>query len=134
MKFESSFTIKGDTRCLKPLREWLGVAAGMLGEERFPKKALMPCSLALTEAIDNAIFHAHEGNEELPISVSISISDSRICFVITDSGTGIGDPDLPEPDEMVNHGRGLFIIRELMSEVESDVVNGKHHLRMVYKL
>jgi anti-sigma regulatory factor (Ser/Thr protein kinase) len=134
VNFKSSFCIKSDTRHLKPLREWVGAVAGLLKGSGFPDLALMPCSLALTEAVDNAIFHAHDGNPELPIVISLKVSDSGIVMEVVDRGKGIEDIDTPEPDEMLNHGRGLFIIRQLMSEIESFVSGGEHHLRMTYRI
>ena len=134
MHFQSVFTIKSETRYLTPLREWIASVQKLVDESDFPKKAVLPCSMALVEAVDNAIFHAHDGRKDLPIEISLVLKDGSIVIEVTDRGVGIGDPDIPEPDEMLDHGRGLFIIHQVMSNVESKVVDGVHHMRMEYKL
>ncbi|MBT3181477.1 MAG: ATP-binding protein [Deltaproteobacteria bacterium] len=134
MHFQSVFKIKSDTRYLTPLREWISSVQKLVDENDFPKKALLPCSMALVEAVDNAIFHAHDGVEDLPIEISLVLSDGSIVMEVTDKGVGIGEPVIPGPDEMADHGRGLFIIHQVMSKVESKIVDGTHHMRMEYKL
>ena len=134
MHFQGVFTIKSDTRYLTPLREWIASVQKLVDERHFPQEAVLPCSMALVEAVDNAIFHAHDGSKDLPIEISLVLDGGSIVMEVTDKGVGIGDPDIHEPDEMIDHGRGLFIIHRVMSKVESRVVDGTHHMRMEYKL
>jgi len=123
-----------DTRYLAPLRQWVVAVQKIVGGGEFPESAVVPCSLALIEAVNNAIFHAHGCAKDLPVGVSLSLRKGRIQLEVVDSGPGVGNPELPGPDEMVTHGRGLFIIRELMSEVKSRVTGGFHHMRMIYEI
>lgn len=134
MNFSSAFTIKSDTRYLALLRQWVESSARIVGRRRFPRRAVMACSLALIEAVDNAIFHAHRRRRNIPIRVSLSVNKNEVVMEVVDRGKGIGHPSLPPPDAMVTHGRGLFLIRSLMAHVESQAQDGCHSMRMIYRL
>lgn len=132
--FHCSFTIESNTRYLAPLRQWVGAVARIVGGRRFPARAVMACSLALVEAVDNAIYHAHRRKRHLPIRVSLRLDRRDIVLEVADSGGGIGHPRTPRPDAMVSHGRGLFLIRQVMNSVESRLEDGRHRMKMVYRL
>jgi serine/threonine-protein kinase RsbW len=130
--FRCAFGISSDTRYLRLLRQWLSVAVKLAGNDEFSKKDLGACSLAMVEAVDNAIFHAHGRKREIPIRVSLSIGNGSIVIEVVDCGHGLGRHKCIRPDDMSDHGRGLFLIHKLMSRVESRMRNGRHVLRMVY--
>jgi anti-sigma regulatory factor (Ser/Thr protein kinase) len=89
------------------------------------------CSLALVEAVNNVIFHAHHQNADEWIDLNVDCNKGKIVFEIHDRGTGFVMPELDIPPLELTHGRGLFIINSLMSEVE--YVRGKSNvLRMAY--
>lgn len=133
-KFESAVTIESDTRYLSFLRGWLDAAVRVAGNGLFTKRASIECSLALIEAVDNAIFHAHKKRRELPIRVSVSIADECAVIEVADKGRGFLEPAGSLPDAMADHGRGLFLMKSVMSKVESKTGNGIHTMRMTYKL
>ncbi|MFH0800168.1 MAG: ATP-binding protein [Pseudomonadota bacterium] len=134
MPFRCAFTIRSDTRYLALLRQWVSVAVSVAGLRALPPKAVTACTLALIEAVDNAIFHAHRRRRRLPIRVSLALSLSGMTIEVVDTGCGIGRHVVSEPEEPVSHGRGLFLIHRLMTRVESRMKNGRHSLRMVYEL
>ncbi|HQG13638.1 MAG TPA: ATP-binding protein, partial [bacterium] len=104
------------------------------GEELFPKRALFPCTIALVEAVDNAIFHAHDENGEKPISISLRLNGKGITMDIGDCGCGMKNVAADIPDEMSDRGRGLFLMNQLMTRVESLVIDGNHRIRMEYEI
>jgi anti-sigma regulatory factor (Ser/Thr protein kinase) len=136
MSFRCVFIIRSDTRYLGSLRQWIESTSELVGPEGFPAKAVAACSLALIEAVDNAIFHAHDRNADLPIEVSMIVSSSTVLVDVIDMGGGIGEFRTPDvaPDAMATSGRGLFLIKSLMSSVEHFLKDGKHYTRMIYKL
>ncbi len=134
MSFRCAFTIRSDTRYLSLLRKWIEAAATLMGESAFPRRAVIPCSLALIEAVDNAIFHAHARRAHLPIEVGLAVSRGVIEIDIVDQGTGIDHTPVCQPEAMVTHGRGLFLIHELMHDVQSHKDRGRHRLHMTYRL
>ncbi len=77
-------------------------------------------NLVLTEAMTNAIRHAHHQDASKTVRVRIHIDQDELCIEVYDQGQGfdLEDQSLPAPDTPVEHGRGLFLIRTLMDEVE----------------
>ena len=132
--FRCEFTIRSDTRYLTVLRQCVPAAAEAAGFRDLPRKAAQECTLALIEAVDNAIFHAHGRRSSLPIRISVSVSAAAISIEVSDRGDGIGRTVEYDPDSMIAHGRGLFLIREIMDNVESRVRGGRHTLRMRYSI
>lgn len=133
MPFRCAFTIRSDTRYLASLRAWVRAASRLAGRRHFPAKAVMPCTLALIEAVDNAIFHAHRRRRERPIRVAIAAEDGGVVIEVADCGRGVGRHLMCDPEKMVDHGRGLFLIHRLMARVESRMRDGCHVLTMRYR-
>lgn len=132
--FRSAFTIQSDTRYLAPLRQWVAAAARLSGAGAVPRQAVLACTLALIEAVDNAIFHAHRGRRRLPIRVAIAVGDRAVALEVADRGPGVGRHPRGRPAALATHGRGLFLIHRLMSRVESRTRRGLHVLRMTRTL
>lgn len=77
--------------------------------------------LAVQEAAENAVRFSRS---ERGLRVVVCRGDAQVCATVRDYGVGI-DPALarPErPDALAESGRGLFLIRALMDEVQ--VVTG----------
>lgn len=130
--FRAALAVPSDTRYLSPLRDWLAAAAEIVGRRAFPPRARIACSLALIEAVDNAIFHAHRRRSAELIRVAISVRRGKIALEVADEGSGIGRHRRPVPEAMVSSGRGLFLIHRLMHQVESRRRGGRHVLRMIH--
>ena len=79
--------------------------------------------LALQEALNNAVLHAHEGDPSKRITVScLCQEDKGLLLVVRDSGPGFDVKNIPDPTRATNiyssHGRGIFLIKQLMDDVE----------------
>ncbi len=79
-------------------------------------------TLALIEAVNNAISHGNKLDINKLVTIEHSINDSEIEFIITDCGDGFNfndttDPTLPENVKNSN-GRGIFLMKNLADEVE----------------
>lgn len=129
-----SLTIMSDTRYLAPLRSWVKAVAAIVGPLRFPDRAIFPCTLALIEAVDNAIFHAHQRRRGLPIVVRLETTPRSIVVEVLDQGSGIQNEPVLAPEMLDVHGRGLFLIRQLMASVESHHTKRGNSLRMSFSL
>lgn len=78
--------------------------------------------LAVTEAVNNAIIHAHACRADLLVHVDVGISAGEVIVFVRDFGPGfdpssIPDPRLPE-NLLLEGGRGVFLIRNLADVVE----------------
>jgi serine/threonine-protein kinase RsbW len=77
-------------------------------------------SLAVTEAVSNAIRHGSPRGVEDVVELVVANEKDRLEVTVRDSGTGFapGEVTLPDPMSYADHGRGLFLIYALMDEVE----------------
>ncbi|CAN5822783.1 hypothetical protein BH23GEM8_BH23GEM8_16040 [soil metagenome] len=78
--------------------------------------------VGLTEALANAVLYGNRSDPEKCVRVEVSLDDHRISLHVIDQGAGfdpesVPDPTLPEYLERPG-GRGLFLLRQLMDEVE----------------
>ncbi len=79
--------------------------------------------LALMEALTNAVIH---GNREDPAKVVTVCAGcdrrAELLICVTDQGEGFDSSTLPDPTAAGNmhegHGRGVFLMRRLVDEVE----------------
>ncbi|HQO34422.1 MAG TPA: ATP-binding protein [bacterium] len=77
--------------------------------------------LAMDEALINAIMHGNHGHEYKRIFVNLQVNSEWVEISVRDEGNGFDLSCLFDPttEEHLHdpHGRGIFLIREFMSEV-----------------
>jgi serine/threonine-protein kinase RsbW len=77
--------------------------------------------LALTEALANAIKHGSKADPSLKVRCQVIAEGPAMTIVVRDSGPGFDPGSVANPLETAglnaDHGRGLFIIRQLVDEV-----------------
>lgn len=94
-----------------------------LCQEMNVKQDLYPNILiSLTEAVNNAIRHGNNLDENKKVEISIVTSQPNcICLRVSDEGHGFDVNDVQDPTMGDNvfriGGRGVFLIRELADEV-----------------
>jgi serine/threonine-protein kinase RsbW len=75
----------------------------------------------VTEAVNNAIGHAHQYKAELPIEIEFKCYAESLHVCVRDHGAGFDVEGLPDPTSPENilkdHGRGVLLIRALMDAV-----------------
>ncbi len=79
--------------------------------------------LALTEALANAVVHGAKADPSKIVECDVvSNQDQSILIVVRDPGNGFDPGNVPSPlrGESVysDHGRGIFLINQLMDEVK----------------
>jgi serine/threonine-protein kinase RsbW len=78
--------------------------------------------IAVTEAVNNAIKHGNDNDRSKNVSLSLSLKDSLIQFIIKDEGNGFDYENLPDPTSPENlekiGGRGIFLMKHLSDEVQ----------------
>ena len=77
---------------------------------------------ALREALANAVVHGCKGDPGHKIQVAVACDESRgMLIVVRDPGSGFDPRAIPSPTTGQNvfrsHGRGIYLINELMDEV-----------------
>ena len=78
---------------------------------------------ALREALANAVRYGCEHNPSKTVQLTVSCDQSRgMLIVVRDPGPGFDPDQVPSPiagDNLYsNHGRGIFLINQLMDQVE----------------
>jgi len=77
--------------------------------------------IALTEAVNNAIYHGNKANPEKNIDISFSSYPDHVSFMVKDEGPGFKYDNLPDPTNPENienpNGRGVFLMRNLADKV-----------------
>ena len=81
----------------------------------------MAIGLAVQEALANAVTHGCQNDPSKMVQCELSCNeDGHILIVVTDPGPGFDFSAVPKPvvqDVYNDHGRGVFLIRQLMDEV-----------------
>jgi serine/threonine-protein kinase RsbW len=78
--------------------------------------------VGVAEALANAMIYGNRRDTSKRVHVEVELSPERLSVLVRDQGTGfdpgkVPDPRLPENLERTG-GRGIFLIRELMDEVD----------------
>jgi len=79
--------------------------------------------LALREALVNAIVHGNEQDPRKRVYVNCRCTtDGEVSITVEDEGHGFENDAVPDPTSPENllrtHGRGIYLIRTLMDEVD----------------
>jgi len=84
-------------------------------------------AISVIEACTNAIQHGHRTTVEKRVEVSFTIDDDTLSIVIEDHGSGfipLSAEEQTPPDLLATRGRGIYIMRSMMDEVDFDFSNG----------
>jgi serine/threonine-protein kinase RsbW len=132
------WTIASDVQAITPIVETvqtLCAAAGFSG-----RQCGLNIPVAITEALSNAILRGNACDPSRRVIVAVVLDAQRLTVEVTDEGNGFDfeaaqrSPDAPDWLERED-GRGLFLIRSLMDEVESRRTEQQpgHTLRLVLR-
>jgi serine/threonine-protein kinase RsbW len=109
--------VASDTRWLALIRRVTDEFCQQAGVEGQERHALI---LAVDEAASNVIRHAYKGDPSQELALTWRWIEGGIEIEIRDQGEPF-DPrkvTVPRPDEMRLSGRGLFLMRSIMDEIE----------------
>lgn len=129
-----SWELASDTRLITPVVERI---VGMCQTAGFSARhCRLHVPVAVTEALANAMERGNDGVETRRVTVLVSVSDDRLVVDVTDEGAGF---DLGECERTPEHadwfdredGRGIFLMRQLMDQVENSRVDAGHRLRLI---
>ncbi len=93
-----------------------------LKEKGYAKEDTFSIHLAVEEAFINAVKHGNKMDLDKKIEFCYQIDDERVEISVKDEGAGFDPNQIPDPrcgDNLFKpSGRGLFLIRSYMDEVE----------------
>lgn len=128
---ELTFSIRSHTHYISFLRKLISRLDLFFPNLRLTHQDKLKCSLAVIEAVNNAIFHAHKKDVEKWIDLKVICKSGKLSFEVWDCGNGFCLPKNIDLPDLTSDGRGLFIIDSVMNKVEYK--RGKKNvLRMEY--
>ncbi len=89
---------------------------------------------ALREALANAIVHGCKNDRSKKVQCCVGCDDERgMLIIVRDPGSGFDPFRVPDPcngeNVYSNHGRGIYLINQLMDEVRFEKNGAEIHMR-----
>ena len=95
-------------------------------------------SMAVREALVNAVMHGNAYDPAKKVKLSFENDGAALVIRISDEGEGIDQDKLPDPLEPANilrgSGRGIFLIRSFMDEVQFRKLGPGTELTLIKRL
>ncbi len=89
-----------------------------------PESAAEEVAIALTEAVNNAIYHGNGGMQDRLVAIRFSRETEHLRIRVLDQGSGFDPEAVPNPLAEENllkpSGRGLLVMRSMMDRVDFD--------------
>ena len=89
---------------------------------KFSEEEQDSLAISVTEIVGNAIVHGNKKDKNKKVTVNFDYKDETITVSIQDEGDGFNEKTIANPLEPENllkeSGRGIFIVRALMDEVD----------------
>lgn len=107
---------------LKVIPEFIPKILGKAEVSAIEEDEIFNIKASLGEALVNAVKYGNKMNPSLYVDVSLEVLDDRVIIKVKDQGEGFDFKNPPDPttDENLEKlsGRGLFLIKGMMDEVE----------------
>lgn len=119
LKRKNEISIPSSLDYLKDVDDFV---EGRLKKIGLPQSDLADVAISVTEVVTNAIVHGNKSDLEKRVLVTLEIKDPEIIVWVKDQGNGFDPGSVPSPVEKENLlkkvGRGIFILKSLMDEVD----------------
>lgn len=103
---------------------------GFLREQGLSAEEIGAWELLCAEAGNNAVQYAPPAAAQIPIVFIARVSATEAELQVVDHTAGFEFPENPQlPDDLSEHGRGLFLMRTLSDRV--DYLRGRHENRLI---
>ena len=98
------------------------IAVGVAKRAGFDEDDLLKIGMAVRESMVNAVVHGNRYNANKKVWFSVVKNSERFTIRVADEGEGFDYENLPDPlapDNLLrSSGRGIFLIRSFMDELE----------------
>lgn len=114
-----SHTMESTLESVNKAEEMADKAASQAG---FDEDARGGISMAVREAMINAVMHGNGYSPDKRVKLSFEQSGDNLVITIRDEGAGLDPEEIPDPlapeNLMKQSGRGIFLIRAFMDDVK----------------
>lgn len=109
-------------RALNELQKIQVIVSDLMESRRYDSFDIHHVTLAMEESLTNALRHGNQLDPTKEVRVEFSVRDEDVWIEIEDQGDGFRTDDVPDPTLPENltraNGRGVYLIRTMMSSVE----------------
>ena len=124
-------TISADVNAIRPI---VNRVMQVIGEMKCGAGKEFEIELALQEALANAVVHGCGNDPSKKVEVCVACDESRgLLIVVRDPGRGFDPASIPSPitgqNVFSDHGRGIFLVSQLMDEVHFERGGTEIHMR-----
>ena len=118
-KKNNQITIPSSLDYLPKVDEYVEGKLRKLGVD---KDRLADIAVSVTEAVTNAVLHGNQNDLKKKVQIELKADSSRVEITVEDEGNGFNPESIQSPVEEGNllkeAGRGIFILKSLMDEVD----------------
>jgi serine/threonine-protein kinase RsbW len=101
----------------------------------FDDEEVTRIAMAVREATVNAILHSNAYDETKKVTIAFEKTPRDLVIVVTDQGKGIDLNSIPDPlapeNLLKTSGRGIFLIRSFMDEVQISPSQAGTEIKMI---
>ncbi len=113
----------------------ISAAAAVAQKMEFAPDRIDDLKTAVAEAVINAIEHGNQLDVTIKVLVTLTVQENALSLNVVDQGgQPIPDNVMARPDRPDHRGWGMFLIKNLMDEVEVVAAPDHHEVRMVIYL
>jgi serine/threonine-protein kinase RsbW len=126
-----SVTLSGDRDAIDPV---VRNVMKVVREMKCAEGSEDAIELALTEALANAVVHGAQSDPSKVVECDVACDEQRgMLIVVRDPGPGFDPAEIANPCHGENiyssHGRGIFLINQLMDDVQFHKNGTEIHMR-----
>ena len=131
MTEKATLILKND---VAELERVMALISDVCARHSIPPETEYDLTLALDEVITNVARHAYPQGEEHQFSLEVAVSDDEFLARIEDDGVAFDPTAHPAPnldtplEERKEGGLGIFLVRQIMTSIEYQRVEGKNLL------
>jgi serine/threonine-protein kinase RsbW len=115
-----SVTLAADRDAVDPV---VRSVMNVVREMKYAQGSEDAIELALTEALANAVVHGAKNDPSKIVECDVAFDEARgVLIIVRDPGPGFDPGKIADPCQgeniYSNHGRGIYLINQLMDEVQ----------------
>jgi serine/threonine-protein kinase RsbW len=104
----------------------------------FTEDDVQRISMAVREGVVNAVLHGNQYDPNKKVRISFETSNNALVIRIADEGPGLDPGSIPDPlapeNLLKTSGRGIFLIRAFMDEVQFKSLNPGTEITLIKRV